>query len=230
MTLVSYERSGGNQPADDERLTLDADGSFTLTRTVDGTKVGRFAGRLDRPTVDELSAAAEAAAAAGDLDEPPTMHGSAIEIIRTAASSASFPAESTPDGAWGALAKLMRRLLADAPAQPVAAVRLTVSADADAVVLEALGTEPVHLGLASATVDLTLFGADQTWIASHHVDIGGDDDQKVSPGWRLDVPVEHDLELTTDRTVQVTVELDLADDVGFHRTAQLTAVLGRGWR
>jgi hypothetical protein len=157
------------------------------------------------------------------------MPGSVIEIIRTATASAAFPRESAPGGPWGKLADALRSLVEDEEAEPVAAIELTTDDKAHALTIEAVGRQPVDIDLESATVDLTLFGEDESWLESHHVDIAGDEAAQVAPGWKLDVAVDHTLDVTPERTLQVVVELALADEDGFVRTARLTKVLGRGW-
>jgi hypothetical protein len=220
QALVTYRRSGGREPSDDERLDVWPDGRFEARRSVGGRRIGRFAGRLDDATRATLESAARAAAAADDLAIETPMDGATVSLL-VDGREARMGSNEQPGGPWGELADTVRSLL-DGPAlaHPVAALELQATrtrAQLRHVGSEALEVDPASLAVRAVRLDgqgLVLgrwqgsvapaapedaaAGAAPAWMA-------------VEGDWQLDLPFRHGLELMPDDWLQVWVTLRLRE-------------------
>jgi len=125
--LIRLQRWGGRPPRDDELLEIDPDGTFRMRRTVGpatrpATPVGRFGGMLpaaSRKALADLAARLEDAPAERN---PLPMDASVDELtVDGAGGTAAGPAGIAFSGAWGELAQVLRGMLVDLAAHPLAA-------------------------------------------------------------------------------------------------------------
>lgn len=205
--LVTYGRSTGGRAGPDD-LTVADDGAFTLWRLASAGPVGRFAGRLGAADLDALRADVAAARAAGPLDAGVRMPGGRTEEITLGSLSVVLPDED-PGGPWSALAGRLRGLLDALTAFPVAAVVL--EADDGAAALVHTGTETLRLRLSSLEVHAILFGPSYTRMGEWRAGAAGDEDVEAGPGWRLDLPFDHGLDVGDGRSLQVVVSFEAFD-------------------
>jgi len=131
--LIRLQRWGGRPPRDDELLEIDPDGTFRMRRTVGpatrpATPVGRFGGMLpaaSRKALADLAARLEDAPAERN---PLPMDASVDELtVDGAGGTAAGPAGIAFSGAWGELAQVLRGMLVDLAAHPLAAIALASS-------------------------------------------------------------------------------------------------------
>lgn len=210
---VTFRRSGGRAgPREQEDLAVRADGSFTIWRAVNAGPIGRFGGAL----VDADAAAVReaVAAAAGAAGPPASMVLDAVsETVTIGPARATLGRHDVPDGPWGDLFVLLRRLVDEGTDRPVAAVALETDARGTFARLLQRGPDPLEVDLSRVTVGAQVFGPGYSihgrW--STVVEAGGRG--PVNPGWALDLPFDHGLEVTDDRVVQVRVEFVAYDGV-----------------
>lgn len=210
---ISYRRSGGRAPGEDERLEIGIDGAFELWRTVAIGRVGAFAGNLDEGALDELSRLASAAVDAGSdaaaSGEP--VRGRALEELTVGATAVVVTAGPLSEP-WEVLIRAVRRLVHERTDKPVAALEALLATDASTLTLEVVGSDGLGLDLGRGTVDLHAL-ADGVATASAQTDLapfapggGGADDGPSAaptslddaiaastpdcpPGWSLEVPL-----------------------------------------
>jgi hypothetical protein len=204
LPVVTYVRAGGRTaPADRERLAVEADGRFTMQRSVRSPAVGRFAGRLRPVEAGALDAAARAAAAAGPLTAT-RVPDAAAETVTVDGVTATFGG-GTVSGPWGALAVELRRLLDDLVRAPVAAVALVVAPDGSTATLKRLGDEPLTVDLSKLSVTATVFGPDGnvagTWKSSPAPAAGP---VSTAAGWTSALPFDHGLAMGAGAKLQVS--------------------------
>lgn len=221
--LVRYERGGGRRPSDDETLEVATDGAWSARRTVAGTRVGRFAGRLDADALDALRADVDACRTAGGPAGEETPLDGATETITLGdddAPAIQLGGNATPAGPWGALVTRLRALVDSLVTGPVAAVELV--AGTGGASLHALGPEPVAVEPGSIAVTVVRLGSDGAllgrWQAAGPEDAGSADG---SPGWQLDLPFGHGLAPQAGDWLQVWVVARVRD--GAARTVRLFA-------
>jgi hypothetical protein len=190
--VISLTRTGGLRPPPfDERLTVAADGTFTMWRSVSmasslPSPIGSFAGRLDEANLAEIVTAAEAAAAEGSRTWTITPD-SPVDVIEVDGANGTLGLHDGGEGAWAVLAALARPLLGTLTAQPLAAVALDLEG----------GAALTHLGAAALRLDLSALAVrvDQwrdgefqhRWTAAPG-DLGV---VEAGPGWRLALPFDH---------------------------------------
>ena len=205
--LARLQRAGGRRPTDDEVLEIAADGSFTATRTVGGTRVGRFAGRLPGTTLSALRRDVEAAAEGPDIVRPTPRDG-ATEVVEAAGHSLRLGSNDPPPPPWKGLVRRLRDLVEDrATRDPVAAIELV--AGRDGVALVHAGSESLRLDPTSIEGELIRAGRDgvpreRRPLAPHHGDI-----VQVETGWRLDLAPAPRSFVAGDRLIaRVVVRID----------------------
>ena len=216
--LIHYVRAGGRTPPRDrERLAIFKDGTFWMWRSVSVasqpvTPVGRFAGRLPGPLHQALLRLTETAEKAGPVSLTPPPDAS-IETLRLGGVQARLGAHQEPPGPWGELVSLLRRALSELAGQPVSAVDLVVSADAQAARLVHLGAEPIRLDLSSLQVRAVLwkgFRKEGDWrLAGRDPALPGQ--VEAAPGWSFNLPFNHGLALSPGRTIAAYVIFTLFD-------------------
>ena len=229
MTLVRSHRSGGRRPSDDESLEVDDDGSFDLTRTVGGPRVGSFAGTMSTRSLTALKRLVEQA---DDLDDRPTgLPPHVLESVSTSRAEISVGARSMADVPAMKLVKHMRKLVDTLTDQPAAALELRVADDGGSITLASVGRDPIEADLGQASITWTLFGAQEELLTAGELpappDVHGK--ARLDPGWSTDLPIDADVDFNPRRTLDVTVELDLHDAAGAARRARLRAIAGKGW-
>jgi hypothetical protein len=222
--LTSYRRSGGGEPAFDEILSIEPDGSFRMERRVSEGRLGEFAGSLEPSQLDALSTALAA------VDEPvvidPTRPRVILEQVDWAGGSSFFPLEEKDlPSQWGDLRRLLRTLLEDLKQLPTAALELSLDESATTATFAVLGDDPVPADLAGAVLAMSLFDENEEYVDSATVAVPADTPPSpLPPGWKLDVPLHHGLPFDPSKILQVTVDLLLGGD-----PAQLFYTAGKGW-
>src|SRR4051812_36432399 len=121
--VLSYRKSGGMPPADNETLEIRSDASFTLWRTNPEAvrppaPVGRFTGTV--PDFEGLQKLARGAAAA-PLEDTPFPPDAAVETVGLETSRHRWAEPAELPAPWGALASRLRELLVTLTDQPAAA-------------------------------------------------------------------------------------------------------------
>jgi hypothetical protein len=234
--LVVYRRSGGREPSDDERLDVWSDGRFEARRTVGGRRLGRFAGRLEASDMAELQAAVEAVGAAGDLAIDTPLDGATVSLL-AAGHEVRVGSNEQVEGPWGVILGAVKALLdGPVPTQPEAAIELDASAGHATlrhVGGEALEVDPGTITVRAVRLDAqgAMLGRWQGSMAPAQAEdspAAGPAWTEAAPGWQLELPFRHGLELTVDDWLQVWVTLRLRD-AGERRTGRLfLAVPGAG--
>ena len=213
---VSYRRSGGYEPADNEQLEVAADGSFELWRSVSVGRVGAFGGTLGEAEADDLARSAEAAHAAGREAASvggERVRGRALEELSVGDVGAVLGGAGDPGDGWGDLLRTVRHLVLDLVDRPVAALEARLSGDASVLTLEVIGSEPLGVDIAGAKVtvhalDRGVASASWSTVLSRDEPEGPDtpdapaaslDDAIAAsvpwrePGWSLEVQLPHGL-------------------------------------
>jgi hypothetical protein len=207
VTLVTYHRSGGFPPPDDERLTVDDDGTYTLVRTNGAPRVGQFAGRIAATERDALRDLAEAAAAAGGhtgLGVP----DAAWEDVLVGSTRATF-AGPPPEGPWGALVTALRRLLNDLAGPGGTGLTLKVGRTSARLLVSGDAPQEVDLGhLGGEAVTFTAAGAlgDRAGLQTSVVR-GQEQWTELTPGQPVDFAYAAPLAVEPGGRLQVEVRL-----------------------
>jgi hypothetical protein len=235
--LVSFRRSGGREPSDDERLDVWPDGRFEARRTVGGRRIGRFAGELDEADLADLEGKAAAAAGAGDVNVATPMDGATVSVIVAGAELRAGSNEPL-DGPWGDLVGGVKSLL-DGPVLGAPVAGLELDATASQAVLRHIGDAPLEVDTASVAVRAVRLDA-QGAVLGRWQGTAAPAQVEDAPrtaaatwvtadaGWELDLPFRHGLELTLDDRLQVWVTLQVRD-ASERRSARLfAAVSGAG--
>jgi hypothetical protein len=205
--VIRLLRSGGlRQPRHHEVLEIVDDGTFTMWRSVSmGTPlpapIGRFAGRVAQTDLQALTEAAQRAAAEGSRKWRVTPD-SPVDRFEVDGADATLGVRDAGDGAWQALAGLVRPLLGELTRTPVAAIALQVDRGATLV---HQGTEPLRLDLSTLAVRADQWRDDQleaTWMSTPKATSG---EVVAESGWRLDVPFEHGFDLRPGDRVTANV-------------------------
>jgi len=204
---VTFRRSGSRVvPREQEDLVIRADGSFTIWRAVNAGPIGRFGGTLTE--VDAAAVRQAVAAAAAAAGPPPPMALDAVtETATIGRTFVTVGRHDLPDGPWGDLFVLLRRLLDEGTDRPLAAVALETDDRGTFARLVHQGPDALEVDLARVTLGAQVFGPGYSthgrWSAV--VQLGGR--APVGPGWSLDLPFDHGQDVAADRIVQVRVEL-----------------------
>jgi hypothetical protein len=195
---IRYTRSGGRTPPRDrEILELNADGKFSMWRSVGSathppTPIGRFAGQLDGQDQTQVQQAAAKAAKAGNLKLTPPP-GAATETIAVGEAQARLGANDKAEGDWSGLIEQLRRLLGDLTASPQAAIGLEVREGGQAARLVHRGSAELQLDLSGLTVRAVLwegYNKNGDWRAKE-LPAGAASKVKAGPGWSFDLPFNH---------------------------------------
>lgn len=214
---VRYRQVGGRRPAPvREILEISNDGAFQMWRSVNAGKaaapivVGSFAGSLAPEAVRELAAELAGARSASNLNLTPAPDGP-VEFIEFDGVHASLGRNQQAPGAWGPVIDRLRRLLGDLTRDPRAAIALEVTRDGVAGRLVHRGNQPVRVDLDALAVravlwdDLTKLG---DWRSPTSARFGR---LTVSPGWSLNLPLDHHFDVSGGRTVDVFASFLLYD-------------------
>ena len=191
--MIRLQRWGGRPPHDDELLEIDADGTFRMRRTVGpatrpATPVGRFGGVLPAASRKVIVALADRLVDAPAERHPLPMDASIDEVtVEEAGGTAAGPAGIAFGGAWGELARVLRGMLVDLAAYPVAAIALVSTAEG--LLLEHRGSEP--LDLVAGEVALYLDPSSPPARVPGDVFTTGPSGSafRAGPGWTLRLPV-----------------------------------------
>lgn len=164
-TTVSYTRSGGRPPADDERLEIAADGEWRLWRTLGGSRVGSFRGRLSADRRRRLEAALEAISSAGTRKPSPSRPrpDAAHEAFRAGRRRLDVPSGEPVGGSWAPLVRLLRRWSEALTAEvtgAAAALELVPGGSGQPPHLARLGSDPLRAWPATLHVEAYARNAD----------------------------------------------------------------------
>ena len=213
MTITYQRTDGRGEPPEHERLTINDDGTFEMWRSTGTPAVGRFGGRLpaDDAAAFEARAAEGRDAGSPGVDQPP---GSSLEVIDVGGGVAAYLGfGDVPAGPWGELVTLLRTIADARVDAPVAAVRLDIGPKGETARLVHAGTEPIGIELDQLTIEAVAWKG--------YYDLAGKwqrgplaveaPDATAGPGWAVDLPFDHDLELGAGRTLHVRVTFALDD-------------------
>jgi hypothetical protein len=216
--FISFGRSGGRPPADDEGLQIADDGRYTARRTVAGARVGRFAGTLPAARIKALRAAVAAVGDAPGADVQTPLDG-ATEIVEAAGRTTRMGSNEAPPEPWTSLVLALRETIdADAVADPVAALELRAGTR-DAALAHA-GSEPLELDLASVEIRVVRLDAEGAVLGRWAGRTQAIDEDAAQPpiqwteagsGWQQDLPYGHGLELAPGDWLQVWVNASVRD-------------------
>jgi hypothetical protein len=216
---VAYARTGGRPPVDHEHLRIGADGSWRLWRTMGGSRVGAFAGRLSADRRRRL------AAALGEIREggrsPARRHpDGAAEAFHAGDEVLHVPSGSAVSGEWRRLAHLLRRWSGALREEPEAALELRPGDGRLAAVLVRLGAG--ELRVHPETLHVELYARDPDGIIVDRV-ATGEGRMPASPrgegvvtrdGWQLPLEVPRAVETPPGGSVEAWVYLDVAGPYG----------------
>ena len=218
--LVSYQRLGGRGVGQDERLEVDADGSFRAWRSVSERRAGAFGGTLAASDLDELTALANDAVAVEPIRSQQRVEGGAVERVAVRETALTLADATDPGVAWTALLRRVRELVLRSVDHPVAALEASTDAAASVLAVEAIGSAPIEADVSGGTVRVTarLATGNATW-EEDVFDLVDDDDSFVDPldedsegalrrepGWRLEIPLAHGLDVGGATAAAVTLQ------------------------
>jgi hypothetical protein len=210
---VTFRRSGSRvTPREQEDLAVRADGSFAIWRAVNAGPIGRFGGTLADP---DGAAVREAVATAGSAAGPPAFMvlDAVSETVTIGRVNVTVGRHDVPDAAWGDLFVLLRRFLDEGTDRPLAAVALETDARGTFARLVQRGPDALEVDLSRVTLGAQVFGPGYSTHGQWSTVVQAGGRGPVGPGWSLDLPFDHGLELTADRVVQVRVEFVAYDGV-----------------
>jgi hypothetical protein len=213
--VIALSRTGGMRlPQFDEVLEVDGDGVFNMWRSVSKASelpspIGRFAGSVTDAQKEALGAASKRAAGEGSrtwLVSP----DSPVDKFEVDGVNATLGIHHQGEGAWQDLAALVRPLLRELTASPLAAIALEVDGGAKLV---HQGTEPLTLDLSTLTVRADHWRDSQSlarWTApSPSATTHGE--VVAKPGWKLQLPFEHGFDVQPGDRVTADVTFTAHD-------------------
>jgi hypothetical protein len=128
------------------------------------------------------------------------------ETVTIATVHATVGRHDVPDGPWGDIFILLRRLLDQGADQPRAAVALETDDRGTFARLVHRGTEALDIDLSRVVIGAQVFGQGYSIEGRWSTEEAAGRRGPVGPGWSLDLPFDHGLEVAADRVVQVRVE------------------------
>ncbi len=227
--IATYARAGGMPPADDEHLAIREDGGWSMWRTMGGSRVGAFRGRLSPGDQGRLRAAIDGVADGTDpVPSRPPRPDSAHEAFTAGERRLDVPAGSTVAGAWAPLARLLRGWSESLTDQPVAALALEAADASGPPRLVHLGSEPLRLWPAGVRVDV--YARDEDGVIRDRASGGALDEDdlphgtpvEAAAGWSLELPAGRPLTIPEGGTLEVWTLVDVEGPDGPVR-ARLTA-------
>lgn len=230
-TTVSYARSGGRPPADDERLEIAADGEWRLWRTLGGSRVGSFRGRLSADRRRRLEAALVALAAASPESAPESSArragpDAAHEGFRAGRRHLGVPSGGPVRGPWAPLARLLRgwneALTADV-AGAAAALELVPGRPGQLPQLARLGSDPLRVW--PATLHVEAYARNADGVVVDRVSAGAGvitegprgDAVATGAGWSLPLPLPRTAAVPEGGTLETWAWLDVEGPDGVVR-------------
>jgi hypothetical protein len=219
--LVKLARRGGRKPPrDNELLTVEDDGSFTLWRSVGWTTqpptpVGRFAGRLAGEEWERLRAEVAAAQQAGDLQMTPRPDSSVDAIELAEGARGRLGNNDRPTGPWAALVATLRTLLVELTAYPQAALALEVKADGSGARLMRHGSQPLDVALDDLTVRAVQWrehAKTGDWSAPRDNALVSRSQETTEDGWTFELPFDHGFAMEPGCEVVAYVNLAIYDN------------------
>ncbi len=220
--IATYARTGGRPPVDDEHLDLFADGTWRLWRTLGGTRVGAFRGRLSPDRRRRLAAAlAEIDGAATRPARP--RPDAAREAFGARSQTLGISAGEPVRGGWGRLVRLLRRWSEALTVQPDAALELDPGAAGGRPRLIRVGAGVLRAWPATLHVDLYVRDRDGIITDRASSGVGADGEDGGAPrgdpvvttqGWELALPVGLAGEAPRDRVVETWAWLDIGGPDG----------------
>lgn len=211
MTLKYSRRGGHKPPRDMEELEIEADGTFSLWRSVGWatqppSPVGRFKGQLDPGLNTIIEQEINQARQAGKV-EIPLLPDSPVETVNLEGAQLKLGIHDTPAGSWGALITHLRSLLGELTIFPQAAIALEITSDGQKARLVHQGTQPLQLNLQNLSVRAVLwqeYNAISDWYAPT-ANANSPQQLTASKNWSLDLPFQHNFELKADCRVAAYV-------------------------
>ena len=211
---IRYRLTGGRSiPGHDERLEIDG-GRFRLRRTTGIAVVGRFSGELPEGAARSVDAAADAVRGSTSMHLSLSPDASP-ESIEADGTRIEGDLDDAPE-AWSALVERLRDLVDRLVDAPEAAIALEVDEDGR-------GARLVHRGSTPVDVDLS-----ETRIAVHawrgYYEPAGrwergplaiEAPATAEPGWRAELPFDHDLPIGDGYSLQVETNFAIRDDDGW---------------
>lgn len=193
-----YRVSGGRiPPRDNEKIEIDAQGRFSMWRSVGAASfppsaIGRFSGKIGAEDFEVIQKRVAAADSVGSRSITPPPDASIVRID-TGKTQASFGLNEEPEGPWGDLDALFAELLYSLTEHPVAALMVEVSQHGNYAKLVHLGTEPLKLNLASLNIRAVLWQGykkhgDWSVAAGNEGDLS---EVIAEPGWSMELPFAH---------------------------------------
>ena len=221
-TLVTFGRAGGRPPADDEAVTIAADGTFEAHRTLGGGRIGRFRGSLPAATLRALERDLDSVADAESFTVPTPRDG-ATETIAIGRRRGRLGSNERAPGAWAKPVRRLRDILRDVIVEHPLAV-LELEAAPSGVRIVQRGTEALEVDLGAGSLRVTSFGPDDAVVDQRSGGLGGDAGTwtTAGPGWSADLATGSPPDGAA-RT-QVIVFLRIRD-AGGARDARLIAML-----
>lgn len=216
--LLRFRRLADAPPPERELLDVREDGTAVAWRS-NGRAVGRFAGSV--PNLDEVLAAVSAADGEAPPPPPDVPADAAVETVEIGGRAARFESRIPVDGPWGPLVRTCRSLLETMTGSPVAAIGAVLAPDGT-MRLEARGTEPLPVELASLEATITLW-RDGREAASGRVTGGALDRVEAGPGWSVELAAPA-MSIGGGGTL-VAVASFVADDDGIYVPVSLTATV-----
>ncbi len=203
---VTFRRSGSRAgPREQEDLAIGADGSFRAWRAVNAGPIGRFGGALADA---DATAVREAVAAVDATPVPPAsmVLDAVSETVTIGALHMTVGRHDVPDGPWGDIVVLLRRLLDQGADQPVAAIALETDERGTFARLVHRGAEALELDLSRVAIGAQVFGPRYSIEGRWSTDVQAGSRGPVGPGWSLALPFDHGLAVAATSVVQVRVE------------------------
>jgi hypothetical protein len=207
--VIALSRTGGLRlPQFHEVLQIDGDGAFSMWRSVSKASdlpapIGRFGGRVASAQRAALDDAANRAVAEGSRTWLVTPD-SPVDTFDVDGVTAKLGIHNPGEGAWKDLAQLVRPLLRELTASPLAAIALEVDGGAKLV---HQGTEPLTLDLSALAVRADHWRDGQSltrWTpSSSPAAVQGE--VAAQPGWNLELPFEHGFDMQPGDRVTVDV-------------------------
>jgi hypothetical protein len=218
---LTFRREGGRPPPDHEVLTVAADGSYRLWRTIarasqPPSPVGRFAGRLPGDRWEQLHRVIDSCGKAEPI-ELSLPADAAREQVVLASGVSTWADGKIPPAPFDDLAAEARGLLGELTDSPEAALELRVDSNL-AVALAQLGSAELDLDLSGASIRAVRWDNDaaaEQWSAL----IDGPRSVTAVAGWIYELPFDHPF--GKEATVSAHVDDLLAFDGEFWRACWL---------
>jgi hypothetical protein len=211
---IRYVLTGGRSiPGHDERLEIDG-GRFRLRRTTGGPVVGRFSGELPPTAARSVDAAADAVRGSTSLHLSMSP-GASRETIEADGTTIEGDLDDAPE-AWSALVERLRDLVDRLVDAPEAAIALEVDEDGRGARLVHRGSKAVEVDLSETRIAVSAWhGYYEPAGRWERGPLTVEAPATAEPGWRAELPFEHDLPTGDGFSLQVETTFAIRDDDGW---------------